>query len=796
MEFNRKKWLPLKKHLIAIAFILISNSSFGQTIVSASPLLATGGDYFSMTVVMSGTASNPYNIKLVSPSNTISPWSAYNSTGNTYIVDYLLRDYEKIGDYALTYNTSTYPNKVRINRPMVPEKFTYQRVTSPNIPVNTGEDDGISYMVTDSHGNLYCVGTFTGTMSISGQSLTASGFRDGYVMKYDSSGTVVWMRKVGSAIDNNIGIYEGLRSIRIHGDSVLSVAGYMRCDTSLKFNGSTPLQYPSRNIGTQDGMVMKLDSAGNLQWTTFQGSLKQDATYDLEFDQSGGLFVTGYAQSEDFSSSGLNDTSFTYVYNANNTDSVALGAYANDQYGFFVVHYSPTGQIIWAKRQTRDYFVSGSFPVRIKMGQDHNLVILTIGGGQLKWNGSPCSNGTCCNVHYALIKMDTLGNKLWCLEDGNFVKDMDMGLDANNNIYVLTPTSWIGGDSETFLRKYSPTGTLLWSKFIQRNKSNMGNYAMATDSSGNSYISHAYEHLWANSNKVIVTKKFNANGDLLSVGYPEPYTTNLENKPTAIALSPNEDKIYQAGHYKGTQKFGSFNLVGTTRKPFLLKSSMCPVSYDSIAVTSCGPYLTPSGNQLLSTSGFYADTLINSAGCDSIILISLQVYSNPVVNILASGPISFCRGDSVLLNATPGMATYQWYKGINPVPGANAGSLNVKTAGSYYCLATNAGQCPDTSNTIRITIPCIPREVAALKIEDTFNSNEIQISPNPSAGIFQLNAPSGILHIFNSNGALVFKSAWNETDDLLDLSNLPSGIYSITLQSNDLLNRKTISIVK
>ena len=545
--------MRLNIYFWVIALLLTPKISSAQTIVSATPLSATGGDYFSITVVMSGTASNPYNIKLVSPSNTITPWSAYNSTGNTYIVAYLLRDYEKIGDYILTYGTSTYSSTIRINRPMVPEKFVYETASSPTIPVSTGEEDGIRHMVTDSHGNLYCVGTFTGTMTLNGQSLTASGFRDGYIMKYDSAGVVVWMRKVGSSVDDNIGIYEGLRSVRIFGDSVISVVGYMRCDATLKFNGATSLEYPARNNGTQDGLVMKLDSAGNLQWTAFQGSLKQDATYDVEFDNSGGFFVTGYAQSEDFSSSGLNDTSFTYVYNANNTDSIALGAYANDQYGFFVVRYSPTGQIIWAKRQTRDYFVSGSFPVRIKMDQDENLVILTIGGGQLKWNGSSCTNSSCCNVHYKLIKMDTLGNKIWCVEDGNFVKDMDFGLDAANNIYLLTPTNWTGGDSETFLRKYSPAGTLLWSNFIQRNKSNMGNYAMVTDSSGNSYISHAYEHLWANSNKMIVTKKFNANGDLISVGYPEPYTVNPENMPTAITLSAAADKIFLAGHYKGTR---------------------------------------------------------------------------------------------------------------------------------------------------------------------------------------------------------------------------------------------------
>ena len=793
MKMQRATFVMRAATAILFFFSISGNA---QTILSASPLYATGGDYFSMTVVMSGTPSNPYNINLVSTNNTITPWSSYNTTGNTYSVSFLLRDYEKIGHYYLTYGSSTYPDPVRLNRPMNPEKFVHENVQALNIPLSTWNEDGINHMETDSQGNLYCTGSFTGTMNIGGQQLTASGFRDGYIMKMDTAGSVVWVRKTGSATDNNTGSYEGLNSLRIYGDSVICVTGYMRCDSTLKYNDSTPLQYPVRNNGTQDGILMKLDSAGNFQWAAFQGSMKSDATNDLVFDNNGSIFATGYAQSEDFSSSGVNDTSFTYVYNNGNTDSIALGAYANDAYGFFVAKYSSSGELVWAKRQSRDYFVSGSFPVRIKLGTDHNLVILTIGGGSLKWDGLACSGTSCCNLHYALIKMDTLGTKIWCLEDGNNVRDMEMGLDAANNIYLVTPTTWIGGDDETFLRKYNSSGTMLWSNFIQHNKYNSGEYSAVTDSQGNTYISHAYQHQWANNGNVILTEKYDANGNLVAQTFPEPYTVNAENKPTSIALSPNEDAVYLAGHFKGLQKFGSFNLQSSVRKAFLTKMTNCPVSYDSISVISCGPYITPSGNQVLTTGGFYADTLVNSAGCDSIILITLEVYTTPVISITASGPIRFCQGDSVILNATAGMATYQWFNKSYPIPGASAGSYTAKTSGTYYCLATISGQCPDTSNNIKVSVPCISVDPPSDKNIQPSNYPEISIRPNPSNGTLYITSNEGAVSIINHNGKTVLHEYVNSGTTYFDLTWLSDGLYTVLFQSSSHCSYHKVLITK
>ncbi|MFK7921544.1 MAG: LamG-like jellyroll fold domain-containing protein [Bacteroidia bacterium] len=47
----------------------------------------------------------------------------------------------------------------------------------------------------------------------------------------------------------------------------------------------------------------------------------------------------------------------------------------------------------------------------------------------------------------------------------------------------------------------------------------------------------------------------------------------------------------------------------------------------TINVSSCGNYVSPSGNYTWNTAGAYADTISNSAGCDSILTINLTIES-------------------------------------------------------------------------------------------------------------------------------------------------------------------------
>ncbi|UOG74569.1 hypothetical protein MTX78_20935 [Hymenobacter tibetensis] len=50
----------------------------------------------------------------------------------------------------------------------------------------------------DANGNTYEVGSFSGTATFDGLSLTSQGNIDGYIAKYTPTGTIAWVRQLGS----------------------------------------------------------------------------------------------------------------------------------------------------------------------------------------------------------------------------------------------------------------------------------------------------------------------------------------------------------------------------------------------------------------------------------------------------------------------------------------------------------------------------------------------------------------------------------------------------------------------
>ena len=73
----------------------------------------------------------------------------------------------------------------------------------------------------------------------------------------------------------------------------------------------------------------------------------------------------------------------------------------------------------------------------------------------------------------------------------------------------------------------------------------------------------------------------------------------------------------------------SSNFVGDTK----------PVSANNFSLTaySCGPYSSPSGNYMWTTTGIYMDTILAVSGCDSIYTIDLTVGANTYDTLTVKG---------------------------------------------------------------------------------------------------------------------------------------------------------------
>lgn len=95
--------------------------------------------------------------------------------------------------------------------------------------------------------------------------------------------------------------------------------------------------------------------------------------------------------------------------------------------------------------------------------------------------------------------------------------------------------------------------------------------------------------------------------------------------------------------------------------------------------------------------GDYVVSAIHPNGC-TLQSATIQIGAGTLnVNINANGPLSFCQGNSVLLNANIANANYQWYLNGNPIAGATQQSIIAQNTGVYSVDIEQQG-CTGTSN--------------------------------------------------------------------------------------------------
>jgi Secretion system C-terminal sorting domain len=83
----------------------------------------------------------------------------------------------------------------------------------------------------------------------------------------------------------------------------------------------------------------------------------------------------------------------------------------------------------------------------------------------------------------------------------------------------------------------------------------------------------------------------------------------------------------------------------------------------------------------------------------------------PTATITAGGPLSFCAGGSVVLNATTGTGySYQWQLGGVDISGGTSTSYTA-SAGGNYTLVVTAGSCNATSAVTAVTVNPLPAAI-------------------------------------------------------------------------------------
>lgn len=104
---------------------------------------------------------------------------------------------------------------------------------------------------------------------------------------------------------------------------------------------------------------------------------------------------------------------------------------------------------------------------------------------------------------------------------------------------------------------------------------------------------------------------------------------------------------------------------------------------------------------MLNEAGTYTQNGTTTAGCDSVVILTLTVNQLPTATI--SGNTTFCEGGSTTLTATGG-ASYLWNDGTT------TSSISVANGGAYSVTVTDANGCSNMASTT-VTVNPLPNIV-------------------------------------------------------------------------------------
>jgi hypothetical protein len=382
-----------------------------------------------------------------------------------------------------------------------------------------GPDFDSGYGVTtDSSGNVYVTGGFSGTdvnFNPGGSDIHSSnGQSDVFISKFNSSGTLQWVHTWGGP-----SVDEGF-SVATDGSGNVYVMGtFIGADVNFNPDGS---DIHSSN-GESDVFISKFNASGNFQWARTWGGTDFDYGSGIAVDSSANVFVTGYFYGTDVNlnpdgsdiHSSIGDTDvFFSKFNSNGDFQWAYTWGGTDCDCGYSVATGSSGIV----------YVAGKF-----RGKDVNL--------NPQGTDLHSSNGG-CEIYFS--KFDTNGNFQWARSWGGPKYDFSYGVaaDSSGNAYLTgqfqdininfnpggSDLYFSNGSADVFLSKFNPSGDFQWARTWGGTGYDEGR-SVAVDSSGNVYVTGSFEGAninfdpggfnihSSNGSSDFFISKFNSSGD-------------------------------------------------------------------------------------------------------------------------------------------------------------------------------------------------------------------------------------------------------------------------------------------
>jgi len=191
---------------------------------------------------------------------------------------------------------------------------------------------------------------------------------------------------------------------------------------------------------------------------------------------------------------------------------------------------------------------------------------------------------------------------------------------------------------------------------------------------------------------------------------------------------------------------------------------------------------------VVTNAGYYRVQVTNASGCTKKSGTKIvSVVSAPPAAITPQGPLIFCAGDSVVLNANTGAGyTYAWKKYGNIIAGATSSSYTAKSAGPYKVIITNSNGCSKVSSSQTVSIITCRKALVA-------ESTDADIYPNPAFDYLNIEGVNILKVEIRSMDGKVVHVNYDGNTKSINITTLKSGLYiAIIYTKDDIFTRKFV----
>ncbi|MBK8611067.1 MAG: gliding motility-associated C-terminal domain-containing protein [Chitinophagaceae bacterium] len=532
-------------------------------------------------------------------------------------------------------------------------------------------------IVVDGLGYIYITGIYFGTSDFDPgpgvANLTSKGNEDIFVCKYDNNGNFIWAKSFGGPTN------EFCNAIKLDRFGNIYINGYF--ENTADFDPGAGV-FNLTSAGSTDIFVCKLNNSGNLIWAKRIGGPSSDVAFSLGLDEFQNVYSTGFF----WLTADFDPGSSTF-----NLTSNAFG-------DGFVLKLDASGNFKNAVQ------MGGNSRVRansLKIDKTDHLYIAGYFDGEADFDPGPgieLLNSPVDDDDIFIAKFDLDLNFIWVKQIGGPSYQQVFGIeeDAADNIYLTGHYNGTAdfdpgpgvysltalGDPDIFTLKLSSAGEFIWVAPATGPFFGSG-YSLRVDQRYNVYVVGTYEG----------TIDFDPGPDelkLSSAGKSEIFIQKLRQCPDAALTETLNiqtctsftlyNKTYDSS---GIYTYLILNSFGCDSIVIKLNLTISRIT-NNVAIDICQGELYLAGGYLQSKTGIYYDTLRTAAGCDSVTITHLTVREKPKPDIGRDRNI--CAGETILLD--PGIfSTYLWQDlSTNP-------HYRVSMPGTYMVTVTNQFNC-------------------------------------------------------------------------------------------------------